>query len=80
MEQLAKIKKILEQIRPELAQKYHVQTIGLFGSLVRDDFTSASDVDILVDFDRPIGIEFVDMAEYIEHRLGRKVYSNKKRH
>ena len=73
MEQLADVKNILEQIKPELAQKYHVMTIGLFGSVVRKDFMAGSDIDIVVDFDRPVGIEFVDLAIYIENRLRHKV-------
>jgi uncharacterized protein len=72
MEHLSEIKQILEQLKPELAQRFHVQTIGLFGSVVRDDFSPSSDVDIIVDFDRPIGIEFIDLARYMEHRLQKK--------
>ena len=73
MKQFAEIKKVLEQLKPELAQRFHVQTIGLFGSVVRDDFTPASDIDIIVDFDQPIGIEFVDLADYMEQHLQKKV-------
>lgn len=73
MGQLAEIMKILEQLKPELAQKFHVQTIGLFGSAVRDDFSPSSDIDIIVDFDQPIGIEFIDLADYMEQRLQKKV-------
>lgn len=73
MSQLAEIKKVLEQLKPELAQKFHVRTIGLFGSVVRGDFSPASDIDILVDFDQPIGIEFIDLADYMEQRLQKKV-------
>ena len=73
MGQLAEIKKVLQQLKPELAQKFHVHTIGLFGSVVRDDFSPSSDIDIIVDFDRPIGIEFIDLADYMEQRLKKKV-------
>ena len=72
MGQLAEIKLMLEQLKPELAHRFHVQTIGLFGSIVRDDFSASSDIDIIVDFDRPIGIEFIDLAQYMEQRLQRK--------
>ena len=57
----------------ELAQKYHVQSIWLFSSVVRNDFTSKSDIDIIVDFSKPIGIEFVDLANYIELQLRQRV-------
>lgn len=73
MRQLSDIKKILAQLKPELMNRYNVQTIGLFGSAVRDDFTSTSDIDIIVDFSKPIGIEFIDLGNYIESRLQCKV-------
>lgn len=73
MTELNSIKQILLQLKPELKQKYFVNTIGLFGSVVRDDFTEISDVDIIVDFTRPIGIEFIDLADYIESKLSKKV-------
>lgn len=73
MQQLAEIKQTLHQLKPELAQRFHVQTIGLFGSVVRNDFSPTSDVDIIVEFDRPVGIEFIDLAYYMEQRLQKKV-------
>ena len=56
-----------------MKQKFFVNSIGLFGSIVRDDFTSKSDIDIIVDFTKPIGIEFIDLADYIESKLSKKV-------
>jgi predicted nucleotidyltransferase len=73
MGHLSTIKAILEQLKPKLAAKYHVQTLALFGSVVRDDFNAGSDVDILIDFSAPIGIEFIDLADYIERKLNRRV-------
>ena len=73
MNQLTDIKTLLQSLKPELAKKYHVRTLGLFGSVVRDDFSSTSDVDIIVDFNQPIGIEFIDLADYIERKLDKKV-------
>jgi uncharacterized protein len=73
VKQLLEIKKIIEQLKPELAQKFNVNSIGLFGSIVRDDFSTISDIDIIVDFSKPIGIEFIDLAEFFEHRLNRKI-------
>jgi predicted nucleotidyltransferase len=68
------IKELLQRIKPELAMKYHVKSLGLFGSVVRDDFSPAkSDVDIIVEFSQPIGIEFVDLADYLEFQIKRKV-------
>ena len=73
MRRLAEIKEILERLKPELAQRFHVQTIGLFGSIVRDDFSADSDIDIIVDFKRPVGIEFIDLADYMEQQLQSKI-------
>jgi predicted nucleotidyltransferase len=73
MDQLSEVKRVLTQLKPELSQRFHVQSLGLFGSVVRDDFSPSSDIDIIVDFDRPVGIEFIDLAHYIEQRLRKKV-------
>jgi predicted nucleotidyltransferase len=63
----------LQAAKSYLVGKYHIRSIGLFGSVVRDDFSLSSDIDILVDFSSPIGIEFIDLAEELELLLGRKV-------
>ena len=73
MTDLNSIKQILTRIKPELVDKYHISSIGLFGSVVRDDFTAESDIDIIVDFSQQIGIEFVDLADYIENKLKKNV-------
>jgi predicted nucleotidyltransferase len=70
---LSTIQEKLRRIKPRLSEKYHVNSIGLFGSIVRTDFRPDSDIDIVVDFSRPIGIEFVDLAEELEELLHRKV-------
>ncbi len=70
---LAAIQQKLQQIKPELASKYHVSSIGLFGSIVRNDFTIDSDIDIVVDFSQPIGIEFIDLANELEDLFKRKI-------
>ena len=73
MTSLAEILSTLKSLKPELERKFHVQNIGVFGSAVRDDFSPKSDVDIIVDFSRPVGIEFIDLADYMEARLSAKV-------
>ncbi len=73
MEELAYIKEVLEKIKPDLLQKYNVKEIGLFGSVLRNDFTKYSDVDIIIDFSKPIGVEFIDLADFIEKKINRKV-------
>lgn len=73
MNNLLSIQKQLELIKPSLVSRYHVRELGLFGSVVRDDFSPESDIDIIVDFSRPIGIEFIDLADELEAQLKRKV-------
>ncbi len=73
MDALSNIVQILKELKPELTDKYHVSSIGLFGSIVRDDFTINSDVDIIVDFSQPVGVEFIDLANLIEDRIGKPV-------
>lgn len=73
MTTLDSIKQLLQELRPELVEKYAVSSIGLFGSIVRDDFTPNSDVDILVEFNKPIGIEFIDLANYLELKINKRI-------
>lgn len=74
MSQLEAIKRLLVQLKPELIEKFSISTIGLFGSVVRDDFSSStSDIDIIVEFSKPVGIEFIDLADYLEKQIEKKV-------
>ncbi len=73
MDYLSIIQSKLKQVKPHLVSKYHIHTLGLFGSIVRKDFTSKSDIDILVEFTRPVGVEFIDLANELESILSRKV-------
>lgn len=73
MTEFERIKNILTQLKPELTSNFGVATLGLFGSVVRDDFGAESDIDIIVDFYRPVGVEFIDLADYLETRLHKKV-------
>jgi len=70
---LNKIKNILTDGKSQLIEKYCIAAIGQFGSLARDDFNENSDIDIIVDFYKPIGIEFITLAEELEAKLNRKV-------
>jgi uncharacterized protein len=70
---LSTIQEKLRQVKQQLAEKYHVNSIGLFGSIVRTDFKPESDIDIIVDFSQPIGIEFIDLADDLEKLLDREV-------
>jgi len=73
MKELVTIKQTLKELKPELEKKFHVSSIGIFGSVARNDFSENSDVDIIVDFSQPIGIEFIDLADLLEEKFHEQV-------
>ena len=66
------VNKLREQ-HAYLATEYGVGKIGVFGSYAQDHATEKSDVDLVVEFDRPIGFRFFDLAVYLENLLGHRV-------
>jgi predicted nucleotidyltransferase len=71
---LEAITKILRQRREQLAREYSVAEIGVFGSWVRGEATGDSDIDILVEFQRPPGFfKFLELEERLGDLLGVKV-------
>ena len=67
------ITNILKANKLDLLARYHLKSIGIFGSFTREDFNNDSEIDILIDYDQPIGIEFIDLAEELEKILNLKV-------
>lgn len=65
--------KELKKYKKSLFQKYGIKELAIFGSVSRGDFNEESDVDILVDFSKNIGIEFIDLADELEEILHKKV-------
>jgi uncharacterized protein len=64
---------ILRAHKSSLAQQYSIRSIAIFGSFVRKEQTPESDLDVLVEFERPLGLAFVDLADELESILGIKV-------
>ena len=60
------IVKILREKLPYLNSEFGVRRIGLFGSYAVGKPNENSDVDIIAEFDKPIGFRIVEFAEYIE--------------
>jgi len=58
---------------PYLRRRYGVVRLSLCGSFARGAARQDSDVDLLVELSRPLGLEFVSLAQYLERKLGRKV-------
>lgn len=52
MKRLEEIKKILQEHKKEINEKYKVKRIGIFGSYVRDEEREGSDIDILMKYDK----------------------------
>jgi predicted nucleotidyltransferase len=66
----ADVLRILRTNEAALRENYHVKTLALFGSVARDEAGPKSDVDLLVEFDRPISLfDLVGAAQYIEKLL-----------
>lgn len=61
-----------------LCQQYHICKLSLFGSVLRNDFRSDSDVDILVEFEsgHTPGFEFIDIQDKLSEIVGRQVDLN----
>ncbi len=58
--------------------RHHIRRLGLFGSVLRDDFTPESDLDVLVEFEEghTPGLAFFGMQEELSELLGRPVDLN----
>ena len=68
-----KITNILAEKSEYLAEAYGVKRIGLFGSYAKGTHTEDSDIDIIVEFETPLGFKFMEFADYLEELLGKPV-------
>jgi len=73
MKNLEEIKEVLSQHKQGLKNRFKIKEIGIFGSYAREEQEADSDLDILVEFEEPIGLEFVHLAELLETILEEKV-------
>lgn len=67
---------ILEALASQrpLLDRYGVSAVSLFGSVARGESTEDSDIDLLVEFSRPIGLlQFVELKQLLEEVFGRPV-------
>lgn len=67
--------RILQTLREHdrALRKYSVRRIALFGSYAKGKETASSDIDFLVEFDRPSCDNFFDLVEYLEGLFGQRV-------
>lgn len=63
----------LKELKPFLNKEFSVKEIGLFGSFSDDTFTEDSDIDIIVELEKPIGWKFFSLELYLESFFNRKI-------
>lgn len=68
-----KIIEILKKEHPYLSEKYGVEKIAIFGSFAKGFQRKRSDIDILVELKKPLGLDFMELAYHLEDLLGKKV-------
>lgn len=70
---LSQMQKTLSSHKAEFLDRFHVKDLAVFGSYARNEQRNDSDVDILVEFSSPVGIEFIDLGNYLESILNLRV-------
>ena len=67
--QREEVLRILGQHRVELAERYGVTRLGIFGSMVREETIQANDVDVVVEMEKPDLFFMVHIKEELEKVL-----------
>lgn len=74
MDERESVLKALERLKPEIAARFKVREIALFGSFVRNEQSFTSDIDLLVEFEEEADLfDLVALGQFLEERLQRKV-------
>lgn len=76
LKSIEEILSVLKTLKPNLTEKYGVETIGVFGSFTKGQQTPKSDIDVLVTFKKeahPGLFEFMALEEFLTKKLGTKV-------
>ncbi len=68
-----KVIEILRNHEGEIKKKFGVRRIGIFGSFAREEQKENSDVDVLVEFEKPTFDNFMNLAFFLEDLFRRKV-------
>ncbi len=69
-------KKILDKLKeemPYLSSEFNVKRLAIFGSAAKGTLHKNSDIDLFIEFQKPIGFRFLILSEYMEKILKRKV-------
>jgi len=74
MKNKEEILRTLKGLQAEIKTKYKVREIGVFGSVVRGEQKTTSDIDVLADFEDNADLfDLVGLGLFLEERLGQKV-------
>lgn len=73
MKKLVEIQNTLLAHKKELFNNYPIKSLAIFGSYSRNSATEESDLDLLAEFESPIGVRFIDLADELEELTGLKV-------
>lgn len=74
MKTIEEIKEIIEQNREDLRVQYGVKQLGIFGSYVKGKQRPDSDLDMLIEFERPIGfVRFMRLEKILSELSGIRV-------
>lgn len=63
----------LNELKPFLYKDYAVKNIGIFGSYANNSNTEESDIDILIELEKPIGWKFFTLELYLENIFKKKI-------
>jgi len=70
---LQRICQQLKGLQSQLNAQWGITSLAVFGSVARGEATPTSDIDILFDYDRPLGLEIVTLGDFLEEQLGYRV-------
>lgn len=63
----------LKELKPMLHKEFAVKNIGLFGSYIDNSANDESDIDLLVELEKPIGWKFFSLEIFLEKTFGKKI-------
>ncbi|MBI2556095.1 MAG: nucleotidyltransferase family protein [Planctomycetes bacterium] len=74
MKTFEEIKKVLQKHREEFREQYGLKEIGIFGSYVKGEQKEKSDIDMLIELEKPIGfVRFMRLESALSQLLGVRV-------
>lgn len=73
MRTTSEIIEMLRRYKEESAEKYGIETLGLFGSVARGEQDEKSDIDVFIRLKRPDFLVRMEIKEELEHLFDRKI-------